>query len=435
MSSRGEASGQARAHQILQGYRALPPAERPEFLRRLAAAFSPDVEVLEKAWSDYSSTRSPAALSGLMEAVEGQRKELFHRLNRAPGGTSALVALRADLLALSAHDPALSALDRDLVQLFKSWFNRGFLMMERIDWSSPADVLERIIRYEAVHEIQGWEDLRRRVQPADRRCYAFFHPSLVDEPLIFVEVALTDHTPHSIQEILAEGRSEFTAEKATTAVFYSISNCQPGLRGVSFGSFLIKQVVEELSRELPLLRTFVTLSPVPGFRAWLTRIAGGASSEGAEKLDLTPLALLEAPDWRQQPEAVARLRSLIVDLAVIYFLRAKDPSGQPLDPVARFHLGNGARLERINWLGDLSPKGLTEAAGLMVNYLYELRTIEDNHEAYSNRGVVRAAKEIRRRLHERAPPRGKPSGGADERAKTTSAGLVKSFFADRRAGT
>ena len=261
-------------------------------------------------------------------------------------------------------------------------------MLQRIDWSSPADILEKIIRYEAVHEIQGWDDLRRRLQPADRRCFAFFHPSLADEPLIFVEVALTQDIPSSIQPVLADERKVLPAEEATTAVFYSISNCQPGLRGISFGNFLIKQVVEDLSRELPSLKTFVTLSPAPGFGPWLKRAAADADGLGG---DTTALARLGAPDWHRDPTIAEQLRPLLLGLAAAYYLEAKAKNGQPLDPVARFHLGNGARLERLNWLGDTSSKGLREAAGLMVNYLYDLNTIETNHEAFANQGVVAAS--------------------------------------------
>ncbi|MGD9510192.1 MAG: malonyl-CoA decarboxylase family protein, partial [Geminicoccaceae bacterium] len=233
------------------------------------------------------------------------------------------------------------------------------------------------------HAIQGWDDLRRRVQPSDRRCFAFFHPSLVDEPLIFVEVALTREIPSSIQGLLAEEREVLPARAAGTAVFYSISNCQPGLRGVSFGNFLIKQVVEELSRELPALSTFVTLSPVPGFAAWLAR--RGAMPE-------------LAPDWHHEPALAERARAELLPLAASYFLAAKGAGGKPVDPVARFHLGNGARLEQLNWLGDTSPKGLRESHGLMVNYLYDLRFIEANHEAFANEGAVVASAAVRRHL-------------------------------------
>ena len=249
-------------------------------------------------------------------------------------------------------------------------------------------MLERIIRYEAVHEIQGWDDLRRRVQPSDRRCFGFFHPSLIDEPLIFVEVALTREIPASIQSLLAEERAILPAKEATTAVFYSISNCQQGLRGVSFGNFLIKQVVEELSRELPGLQTFVTLSPAPGFAGWLDRVQADPAAAGLAGLDLEPLQALRTRAGTTMRRWPSGCKPILLALAATYYLRAKGGGGKPIDPVARFHLGNGARLERLNWLGDISPKGLREAHGLMVNYLYDLRFIEANHEAFANEGTV-----------------------------------------------
>jgi malonyl-CoA decarboxylase len=279
--------------------------------------------------------------------------------------------------------------------LLGSWFNRGFLVLQRIDWSSPANVLEKIIRYEAVHEIRDWNDLRRRIDPPDRRCYAFFHPALVDEPLIFVEVALTTTMPSAIAPLLDEDRMVLPQSAARTAVFYSISNCQQGLAGISFGNFLIKQVVEELRRDLPKLDTFVTLSPIPGFGRWLKR-DGNLAEETA--------AMLDEPGWPQNHEHAEGLRKVVEPLAASYLLAAKTATGRPLDPVARFHLGNGARLERLNWLGDTSRKGLAEAAGMMVNYLYALDSIERNHEAYAERGEVIAAPSVRRLAASRPLP-------------------------------
>jgi malonyl-CoA decarboxylase len=383
LSGRGEASGVALARQLLDRYAGEPMAARIEFFRLLAESFDPDPASIGRAWEAYRQDASPANLQRLLEAVEPPRQELFRRLNLAPGGTAALVAMREDLLKHGGREPALRKVDDDFAHLFGSWFNRGFLVVRRIDWSTPADILERIIRYEAVHEIQGWDDLRRRVQPSDRRCFGFFHPSLVDEPLIFVEVALTREIPGSIQGLLAEEREVLPADQATTAVFYSISNCQPGLRGVSFGNFLIKQVVEELSRELPSLTTFVTLSPVPGFAAWLARHGTAPPLE---------------PGWHQDAAAAERARAELLPLAASYFVTAKGQGGKSIDPVARFHLGNGARLERLNWLGDTSAKGLREAHGLMVNYLYDLRFIEANHEAFANDGTVVASAAVRRHL-------------------------------------
>ena len=388
LSGRGEASGVALAKQVLDLYGRATAADRLAFFRLLARDFGPDRDRLRAAWQDYDAAPTPPHLQTLLRVVEPPRQELFRRLNLAPGGTGALVRMREDLLKLGGDDPDLSSVDDDLAHLLSSWFNRGFLVLRHIAWSTPADILERIIRYEAVHEIQGWDDLRRRVQPSDRRCFAFFHPSMIDEPLIFVEVALTREIPASIQGLLAEARETVPVGEATTAVFYSISNCQPGLKGVSFGNFLIKQVVEELSRELPSLKTFVTLSPVPGFAAWLRR-------QGA-----TP----ELPaGWPRDPAEAERARGELLPLAAAYFLAARGSGGKPVDPVARFHLGNGARLERLNWLGDTSAKGLREAHGLMVNYLYDLRYIEANHEAFANHGTVVAADAVRRLLPATSP--------------------------------
>ena len=397
LSGRGEASGVALAKQVLDLYAGLSAEERTEFFRVLAREFAPDPVKLRAAWADYEASPGPATLQALLRAVEPPRQELIRRLNLAPGGTRALVAMREALLS-EARSEEFASVSDDLEHLFYSWFNRGFLMMQRIGWSSPADILERIIRYEAVHTIQGWDDLRRRVQPPDRRCYAFFHPSLVDEPLIFVEVALTADIPGSIQEVLADDRKSLAPDRATTAVFYSISNCQPGLRGISFGNFLIKQVVEDLCRDIPSLKSFVTLSPVPGFGKWVGRVVADPDAAGLPGFDPSRLSLLNNPDWHRDPAASAELRPVILGLASTYFLRMKSGKGLPLDPVARFHLGNGARLERLNWLGDTSPKGLRESLGLMVNYRYDLGTIEANHEAFANQGVVAASSPVQRQL-------------------------------------
>ena len=262
-----------------------------------------------RAWDDYRQEASPINLQSLLEAVEPPRQELFRRLNLAPGGTAALVSMREDLIKHGGKEPELRKVDDDFAHLFGSWFNRGFLIVRPIDWSTPADILERIIRYEAVHEIQGWDDLRRRVQPSDRRCFAFFHPSLVDEPLIFVEVALTREIPASIQGLLAEEREVLPVGEATTAVFYSISNCQPGLRGVSFGNFLIKQVVEELSRELPSLTTFVTLSPVPGFAAWVAKRGSASAPKSGWHQDTAAVEQARAELLPSPPPTFSRRRA------------------------------------------------------------------------------------------------------------------------------
>jgi malonyl-CoA decarboxylase len=396
LSRRGEATGVALAHSLLAGYAAASAEERASFLKSLADRFGPDHARVEAAIDAYRNGAPPAsAVAELHKAAEPRRQELIRRLNLAPGGTAQLVQMREALLALLAEDSNLHAVDRDFAHLFASWFNRGFLVLRRIDWTTPAHILEKIIRYEAVHAIENWDDLRNRLAPPDRRCYAFFHPQLVDEPLIFVEVALTRDIPDAIAPLLDLTRPVIGAHDATIAVFYSISNTQKGLGGISFGNFLIKQVVEELKQALPNLQTFVTLSPAPGFAGWL---AGERQREGgifdAEQEET--LKLLESEGWWHDAAAVARLRDVILPAAAYYFLVARDSRGRQLDPVARFHLGNGARLEQLNFPGDLSEKGLQQSHGLMVNYLYALDEIESNHEAFFEKGTVAAAPAIRK---------------------------------------
>ena len=398
LSGKGEASGVALATEILERYGRMKTGERIAFFEALAETFGVDRPRLEAAIDAFQRTGSEAACASLHAASEPRRQELVRRLNMAPGATLKLVRMREALMDALVHRRDLAAVDRDFGHLFSSWFNRGFLVLRRIDWSTPANVLEKIIRYEAVHEIRDWDDLRARVDSPDRHCYAFFHPALVDEPLIFVEVALVKDSPDAIAPILDQKRTVLDPAKATTAVFYSISNCQRGLAGVSFGNFLIKQVVEEISREMPWLTTFVTLSPAPGFRAWLEteRRAPNVLSPA----DVELLKGLDAPDWTKNEEARATLAPVLSAAAAAYYLTAKTPKGKPLDPVARFHLGNGARLERINPMGDLSPKGLSQAAGLMVNYRYVLADIEKNHEAFAAKGDVVASAPVKKLLRQ-----------------------------------
>ncbi|MBR0852513.1 malonyl-CoA decarboxylase [Bradyrhizobium diazoefficiens] len=394
LSGRGEASATAMAREVLDRYQELDAAARRAFFEALVRDFGPDRERLSEAIEKWRADPSDEDASALHFASEPRRQELIRRLNRAPGGTGELVQMRADLLGMMNGHTDLAALDRDASHLLSSWFNRGFLVLRRIDWSTPANILEKIIRYEAVHEISDWDDLRRRIDPVDRRCYAFFHPAMVDEPLIFVEVALTEAIPAAIAPLLAVDRQHLPIERARTAVFYSISNTQRGLGGISFGSFLIKQVAEELRRELPKLENFVTLSPVPGFMQWVKQDNDLPLSDE----DRETLKLIDEPGWFEDAIATARLRAVIEPLAAHYFLKARTPKGRMIDSVARFHLGNGARLERINWLGDLSPKGVRESAGIMVNYLYRLDDIEKNHEAYANDGEVVASSAVKRLL-------------------------------------
>ncbi|MCP3379840.1 MULTISPECIES: malonyl-CoA decarboxylase domain-containing protein [unclassified Bradyrhizobium] len=417
LSRRGEASGVALAQSLFVVFEQADDEQRLQFLASLADRFGPDRRAIELAVAAYRAMEGGdrSKLEALHAAAEPRRQELIRRLNLAPGGTALLVRMRQVLLSLLSKHPELQAVDDDFVHLFSSWFNRGFLVLRPIDWNTSASVLEKIIKYEAVHAIQDWDDLRNRLEPPDRRCYAFFHPQLADEPLIFVEVALTKEIPGAIGPLLDKTRQAIDAREATTAVFYSISNTQKGLAGVSFGNFLIKQVVQDLARELPNLRTFVTLSPVPGFAGWVKRELKAEASTALDVDTRRALAALEdGGDIEQAKEAVT-------SLAAYYFLKAKLPSGRPVDPVARFHLGNGARLERLNFLGDPSGKGIKQSYGLMVNYLYALDRIEANHEAFAEHGTVVAADKVKKSLRAKLSSHDLvPSPQADSQLKISS---------------
>jgi len=396
LSRRGEASGVALAREILGLYSELKTGPRIAFFEVLANRFGPDAKRLSAAATAWLNSPTEAAAAKLHRASEPRRLELIRRLNLAPNGTAALVRMREQLIDALDHRDDLELIDTDFLHLFASWFNRGFLVLRRIDWSTPARILEKIIRYEAVHEIRDWNDLRTRIDSPDRRCYAFFHPALTDEPLIFVEVALTRGIPDAIEPILSTNGRPLDLDRAKTAVFYSISNCQRGLAGVSFGHFLIKQVVEEVQREMPRLSTFVTLSPAPDFAAWLNRERTSESSPALSEEDREALAALDQPDWWQHGETAEAISEPLLRAAASYYLRARNARGVPRDSVARFHLGNGARLERLNFLGDTSARGLQQSYGLMVNYLYDLDDIEKNHEAYAQHQTVIASNAISR---------------------------------------
>lgn len=390
MSERGEVSGTRIAAGILSSYRGLSSAGRGQFFDLLIRDFSPDPEEVGQAGNAYRSHPSPQTLARLQRIVEPPRQELFRRLNVVPGGTRVLVDMRADLLHDigngSAGDSVHAPIAEDLGHLLTAWFNRGFLVLERIDWRTSASVLEKLIEYEAVHQIQGWQDLRRRLA-ADRRCYGFFHPAIPDEPVIFIEAALTRGMADKLQPLLDPQAPVADASAADSALFYSITNCQKGLRGVAFGSFLIKRVVEELERELPNLRRFATVSPVPGFRAWLEQNKTTLKIE--ELVDR-----LGNPGWIEDPPARKLLKASLAPLCARYLLREKTEQ-EPRDAVARFHLRNGARLERINWLGDTTPEGLSRSAGFSVNYLYRLDDLERNHEQYTREAKIAASAEVK----------------------------------------
>ncbi len=397
LTGRGEASGVALAQEILASYAELTTGPRIAFFEALATTFGHDRARVDQAIAAWRQAPSDATGADLHLASEPRRLELFRRLNLAPGGTAALVRMREQLLdAMDHRRDDLAVIDNDFVHLFSSWFNRGFLVLRRIDWSTSAAILEKIIRYEAVHEIQDWDDLRRRIDTPDRRCYAFFHPALVDEPLIFVEVALTREIAAAIGPILSDKREPVEPQRATTAVFYSITNCQRGLTGVSFGHFLIKQVVEEVSREVSRVGTFVTLSPAPNFAGWLKRERMNPASAVLDDDDRDALAALDNDDWWRAPDVTEKLREPLLRAAAWYYVRARNGRGLPVDSVARFHLGNGARLEQLDWLADTSERALKQSYGLMVNYLYDLDYIERNHEAYAQQRAIVASSAVTR---------------------------------------
>ncbi len=404
LAEAAEFAGAALAREALSAWQELDPNCRDEFFEVLARAYSPAPEVVGRAADAYRDDPSAANFVALQRAVEPPRQELFRRLNMAPGGTAALVGMRGAILkGLQAH-PEWRVIDSDLLHLLRSWFNRGFLRLERIDWRTPALVLEKLIAYEAVHAVQGWGDLRRRLE-SDRRCFAFFHPQLPDEPIIFIEVALTHGISTRVQPLLDVNAPVADPAAADSAVFYSITNCQDGLRGISFGNLLIKQVVEVLQREFSHVRRFATLSPVPGFRRWLdrnhSRIALGP--QGEERLAL--VSRLQDPGW-YQGEVPSALEKLLVALCAHYLVHEKqggepgEDGAEPLDPVARFHLANGASLERINWLGDTSQQGMARSAGLMVNYVYRLSEVEKNHARYFRERLVAASPQVEKLARE-----------------------------------
>ncbi|MBT5051354.1 MAG: malonyl-CoA decarboxylase [Rhodospirillaceae bacterium] len=390
LSDHGEASGTALAREVVNLFRTMEAPDRMAFLQMLNDDYAYDPEALRKAAENYLSDESQKSYEALCNTVEAPRQELLRRMNIAPGGTGAILVMREFLLQIIPDHPEMKALDTDIRHLFTSWFNRGFLQFERIEWRTAAAILEKLIAYEAVHEIKGWDDLRRRLAD-DRRCFAYFHPALADEPLIFVEVALTNGLADRIQPLLEAAPATDGELKPNTAVFYSISNCQFGLTGISFGNLLIKQVVDALSAELPSVQNFATLSPIPGFVDWLDRIV---REEPPEFLTEDERDGFRMSDWLQNEIMRQKLQKPLMRLCAIY-LTSLTPHGQAIDPVARFHLGNGASIERINWAGDLSEKGLAQAAGLMVNYTYAPDEIIANHEAYVGNGEIALSGKVR----------------------------------------
>ena len=390
LSVRGEANGPLLAMEIARRIDRLNDEQRARFFDHLASDFSPEPLAVLDAARAYAEAPGATNLIRLTRLAEPPRQELFRRLNGAPGGTAAIVRLRRALLDKLPRQPHWRALESDLLHLLSSWFNPGFLEMRKVDWNSPAQLLEQIIHHEAVHQIDGWDDLRRRLQP-DRRCFAFFHPQLLGEPLIFVEVALLPEMADAIAPLIDKRSAPLEPEQFKVAVFYSISNCQAGLRGVSLGNFLIKRVAEHLKRELPQLKTFCTLSPIPGLLAWLQSVEPAALGDAvAPSLALLrekcggDIGVLAHPN--RGPALDGDAHHALWRLAAHYLVHVSPlPHG---DPVARFHLDNGARLERLNASANLSAKGFKQSAGLMVNYLYDLARIEQHHDRFAQGKVA-----------------------------------------------
>jgi malonyl-CoA decarboxylase len=399
MSGPGEANSSSMAHDVIRHYSTLDHEGRVGFYTLLAEKFNPSPNAVLEAATAYAGDSNAQNLIKLTRAAESPRQELLRRINRASEGTKIILTMRREILKLLNKRRDLAALDYDIRHLLSSWFNPGFLKMHRVDWNSPALVLEKIIHHEAVHAIDGWDDLRRRLLP-DRRCFAFFHPQLPNEPLIFVEVALLAEIPNAIGPLVDKQSTPSESSKFKTAVFYSISNCEPGLRGVSLGNFLIKRVADQLKAEFPSLKTFVTLSPIPGFVDWISKpvdltaleqdaVVAGKFDKALRQISLKGKSVAQRVAEGWLPSSATDIeRDALQTLCAIYLIHfSTQRSGSP---VAKFHLGNGARLYRLNWAADLSKKGLKESAGLMVNYLYDLDEVEANHEKFNSGEVVRA---------------------------------------------
>tara|TARA_B100000900_G_scaffold19430_2_gene15162 strand:- start:11651 stop:12982 length:1332 start_codon:yes stop_codon:yes gene_type:complete len=383
---RGEASGLALACEIVADYQALDDANRRLFFEALADDFSADSGAVLTAAERYKLDPSETNLTTLSRAAEAPRIKLFRRMNMAPEATPVLVKMREAMIEALGDLPELKAAETDLKHQFISWFNRGFLELRVIDWNTSASILERIIQYESVHAIQGWNDLRARLS-GNRMCFAFFHPAMPDDPLVFVEVALTEGVPDAIGPLIDQTKEGDVGITPDTVVFYSISNCHPGLAGVSFGNFLIKQVVEEVGKRYSTMKRYVTLSPVPGFCRWLATQELGIDLEEMRSMAETNTA--NTADSR---------RDDLLAACAQYLVRERQ-NNLALDPVARFHLGNGASLHAIHWAADLSDKGLDQSAGLMVNYLYDLRSIEENHDSYFDQGEIATSRDVARLLN------------------------------------
>ena len=409
----GEFAARAQAARIGHAYMALNQQGRIRFLRLLSTDFDVDAAVVQRAIVEYNNANQkdglPKLRHKLRKALVSPRVELLTLFNALPEGIKFLVDMRGELLELGADkDPELGEVERDLKHLLASWFDIGFLQLEQISWNSPASLLEKLIEYEAVHEITSWTDLKNRLAP-DRRLFAFMHPNMPEEPLIFVQVALVDGLASNVQTLLDTTARTMDAHEANTAIFYSISNAQKGLSGISFGNYLIKRVVSKLKKELPHLEQFATLSPVPGFMGWLNHSTKNtedsllsaqeknAISLVAAGLGIAPTmaSLLGLSAWHQNPAVTQVLRPILLRLCAEYLSQLLPEKLRARDPVAHFHLSNGATLQQLNWMADVSPKGIRQSCGMMVNYLYDPLTIDANSEHYARTGAIASSSEIR----------------------------------------
>lgn len=392
LSTQGEASAIAIARDIVDQYRTVDDTERIQFFESLCNEFDVDHDAVAAAAEEYCKSQNRTALQHLTEQVESKRLDLFRSINMAPGGTGTIVEMRRDVLRILDKHPHFGAIEFDLKHLLSSWFNRGFLLLERIDWETPAIILEKLIEYETVHEMKGWGDLRSRLAD-DRRCFAFFHPTLPNEPLIFVEVALVKNLAQSIDPIIDTNRLITHPQYSDTAIFYSINNCLEGLRGISFGNLLIKQVVQQLAQEFPNLKNFATLSPIPGFGKWLRSTLANHDGFAISAKEREQLMMTQTDKWFNDERQLTLLKPTLLKLAAFYLAYARRRD-EPFDPVARFHLRNGASLKRINWLSDCSPNGFRQSSGMLVNYIYDPDKIVQNHENYVRDRKLAISKEI-----------------------------------------
>lgn len=394
LERKGEASGTALAKQIVDYYNSLNDDEKIRFLHMITGKFAPDPNEIFDAAQQYTKSQDFSSLQNLSRSIESPRLELIRLINYAPGGMAAIIDMRKRVLKQLKENRDLLPLEADLFHLLSAWFNRGFLQFQQINWDTPAVILEKLIDYEAVHEIKGWNDLRRRLAD-DRICFAFFHPALPNDPLIFVQVAFTKGIAKEIHPLLALEGNNTSKNSPNTAIFYSISNCQEGLKGISFGNFLIKQVVDYISKEMPEIKTFSTLSPVPKFRKWLEKYH--LKRENC-LLDEEERDLISQPKWFEDEEIRNRLKKSLTRICAFYLTQEKKRN-QPYDPVTRFHLGNGAEIENINWEADLSERGLFQSAGIMVNYKYVPSRIVSNHEAYVDEGKICVSSKVKKLMH------------------------------------